>query len=138
MTAKEYLSQIHRLDEEIKANKRRIRELSADIGGVRAIDYSGDKVSGSNDADPMASQIAKLIDMEGRVRAETIELQEKKDKIIREIRQLEDVRYVTLLTMRYVHCDRWEQIAVDMHLTIRWVYQMHGEALKAFEKLNMC
>lgn len=138
MTAKEYLMQIHLLNEEIKANRRRMRELESDIGGVRAIDYSGDKVSGSNESDPMASNIARLVDLEKKIGDETVELQEMKDKIIGEIRQLDDARYVTLLTMRYVHCDRWEQIAVDMHLTIRWVYQMHGEALRAFEKSNMC
>jgi hypothetical protein len=137
MTAKEYLQQIHRLSEEIRCNRRRISEIESDISGLKAIDYSGDKVGGSGDPDQMASKIARLVDLEQRIADETVELQEKKGKIIKEIRQLKDARYVTLLTTRYVNCDMWERIAVDMHLTIRRVYQMHGEALKAFEKQNM-
>ena len=133
MTAKEYLMQIHRLDEDIKSNRRRIEELKYSIGGIRAIDYAGDKVSGSNDPDPMASQIAQLVDLERKVNAETVDLQKAKDKIINEIRHIEDTRYVTLLTRRYVDCERWEQIAVDMNESIRHVFRIHGDALKAFK-----
>ena len=136
MTTKEYLQQIHRLSEEIRCNRRRISEIESDISGLKAIDYSGDKVGGSSDPDQIASKVARLVDLEQRVAGETVELQEKKDTIIKEIRSMSDTRYITLLTMRYVECERWERIAVDMNLTIRWVYQMHGSALKAFEDLK--
>ncbi len=133
MTAKEYLMQIHRLDEDIKSNRRRIEELKYSIGGIRAIDYAGDKVGGSSEPDPMAAQIAQLIDLERKVNAETVELLQKKDRIVREIRSVEDTRYVALLTRRYVDCERWEQIAVDMNESIRHVFRIHGDALKAFK-----
>lgn len=133
MTAKEYLMQIHRLDEDIKSNRRRIEELKYSIGGIRAIDYAGDKVGGSSEPDSMAAQIAQLVDLERKVNAETVELLKKKDRIVREIRNVEDTRYVTLLTLRYVDCERWEQIAVDMNESIRHVFRIHGDALKAFK-----
>lgn len=138
MTAKEYLMQIHRLDEDIKANKRRVIELESSIGNVKAVNYSGDKISGSGDPDTMAAQVARLVDLEAEINSETVQLQEKKNKIIGEIRNLEDTRYVVLLTMRYVDCSRWEKIAVDMNLTLRRVYQIHGRALNAFKMLDVC
>ncbi len=136
MTVKEYLQQIHRLSEEIRCNRRRISEIESDISGLKAIDYSGDKVGGSGDPDQMASKVARLVDLEQRIADETVELQETKDTIIGEIRSMSNTKYVTLLTMRYVECERWERIAVDMNLTMRWVYQMHGNALKAFEEIK--
>ena len=137
MTAKEYLMQIHRLDEEIKVNQRRIAELQNSIGGLKAIDYSGDKVNGSHESDPMSSRVAKLIDLEKRVSAELVELQIKKNEMISEIRRLNDTRYVTLLTMRYVDWLPWENISETMKLTLRHVFRIHGDALNAFKELNM-
>lgn len=138
MSAKEYLSQIYLLDAEIKQNKKRIAELDSDIGRLKAIDYSGDKVQSSGDKDTLTDGVSKLLDLQRKVAREMIELQFKKQKITSEIRQLPKADHVTLLTMRYVNCERWERIAADMNLTIRWVYQIHGNALKAFEKMNMC
>ena len=136
MSAKEYLSQIYLLDAEIKQNKRRLAELDSDIGQLKAIDYSGDKIQNSGQSDTITDGVSKLIDLQSKVTKEMIELQSRKQKITSEIRQLPKPDYVTLLTMRYVNCERWERIACDMNLTLRWVYKIHGNALKEFEKLN--
>jgi hypothetical protein len=57
MTAKDYLSQVYKLSREIESNKRRIAELESEIGGLRAINYSGDKVQ-SSPVDALAEGIA--------------------------------------------------------------------------------
>ncbi|MBE6003749.1 MAG: hypothetical protein E7232_06635 [Lachnospiraceae bacterium] len=137
MSAKEYLSQIYLLDAEIKQNKKRIAELDSDIGRLKAIDYSGDKVQSSGDKDTLTDGVSKLLDLQRKVAKEMIELQFKKQKITSEIRQLPKADHVTLLTMRYVNCERWERIATDMNLTMRRVLQIHGNALSIFEKINM-
>ncbi len=145
MTAKEYLMQIYRLNEELEINKDRVRELESNITWIKAVDYSGDKVSSSHN-DKMCEQVAKLVDLEQKVRTESLEIQEKKDKIISEIKQigelshlkeLQKAKYIKVLTLRYVNCKRWEKIACDMSESIRHVHRIHGEALNAFKSLDI-
>ena len=91
MSAKEYLMQIRRLSDLIASNKRRIEELELNNEGIRAIDYSGDKVQASSN-DAMADSIARLVDLQQDVITQTVELQEKKAMIIGEIRRIDDFR----------------------------------------------
>ena len=135
MSAKEYLMQIRRLSDLIASNKRRIEELELNIGGIRAIDYYGDKVQASPN-DVMADSIARLVDLQQDVIAQTVDLQNKKDAMMSKIRRLDDLRYVNLLTYRYIDCLRWEQIAVNMNETMRHIFRIHGKALAEFERAN--
>ena len=136
MSAKEYLMQIRRLSDLIASNKRRIEELELNIGGIRAIDYSGDKVQASpNDA--MADSIARLVDLQQDVITQTVELQEKKNKILQEIRQIPDTDCVDILTYRYVDCDRWEDVEEKMGRTVRQLHRIQKRAYEEFEKLSI-
>ena len=38
--------------------------------------------------------------------------------------------YRILLEKRYLSFMKWEDIAFDMHCSLRTIYRMHGEALK--------
>ncbi|MGN8818565.1 hypothetical protein ACTNEN_09625 [Oribacterium sp. HCP28S3_H8] len=134
MTAKEYLSQVYKLSREIESNKRRIAELESEIGGLRAIDYSGDKVQ-SSPVDSLSEGIARLDEMQRRLITDTVKLQRDKGRILEEIRSLPDTRYIEILTLRYVDCERWETIASNMHESIRHIFRIHGDALVAFSKM---
>jgi hypothetical protein len=34
----------------------------------------------------------------------------------------------------YILCQSWEQIAMDMHFSLRWITKLHGWALQDLEK----
>lgn len=132
MSAKEYLSRVRLLTVEIRADKARLKELDESIGWIKAIDYSKERIQASGDNVDLSGKVAELVELQNKVAAEMSKLQREKQRIISEIRQLGNADYITLLTMRYVECARWEKIAVDMGLTLRRVYQLHGDALQAF------
>ena len=49
------------------------------------------------------------------------------------INRLDNTIYRTLLIARYINCKTWEQIADEMGYDLRWIYRLHGKALKAIE-----
>lgn len=49
------------------------------------------------------------------------------------IEDLKDPRLRLLLRYKYMDGLRWETIADIMHYEIRWIYELHGQALKELE-----
>ena len=50
------------------------------------------------------------------------------------INALDDYRYIAILTEYYINCQRWEDIAESMEMSVRHTLRLHGEALQAFRK----
>lgn len=136
MTAKEYLRQIGTLDAKINRRMKQVEELKALATSTGSL-TPGDKVQSSPSGDKMSGIVIKWIDMEHEVTAMIDELIDLKNQIIGEIHQLDDVRYIRILEMRYIDQDKWEQIALNMHMDIRHVYRLHGYALQEFAQKNM-
>ena len=141
MSAKEYLQQIHRLDSEIRQHKRRIIELENEIGGLKAIDYSADRIQ-STPQDRMPGGIARLVELQNELMGEVVLLQEKKRRITAEIGMIKDGSArkedeAHVLVLRYINCLDWKTIGDEMSLTERRVQQIHGHALEDFRKLNL-
>jgi len=155
MTAKEYLKQIEKWQAQINNIREktagRLEKLQQELEalytqaqGMRAITYDRDRVQVSpgntledlmvliNDA---SAEYAKAITTERLTANRKIAtLQGKIDKATDLIDSLDDIRYATILRLRYVDCKRWEAIACDMTYTYRHVLRVHGEALQAFSK----
>lgn len=134
MTAKEYLQQIHRIESKLRRLKKRrddIRETMYDVGSPS---LDADKVQSSLSGDSMLRLIARVDDIERSIIAEMCELQERKETICNQIEGLSDDRYKDVLFQRYVLLRSWERISVDMGYGIKWIYQLHGEALQDFAK----
>ena len=98
---------------------------------------SPDKVQTSLTGDKLAKIIADIDDLE-RQYADTIQdLVEKVKKITRKIESMENEQYKQILFNRYVESETWEKIAVDMNYSFRHILRLHGEALKAYEKMSL-
>lgn len=136
MTAKEYLRQIAVLDAKINRRQKEVEELKLMVTSVYPM-TDGDRVQSSGSKDRVADIVAKWVDLEAEIEELVDHLVEKKHRIIGEIHQLDDVRYIRVLEMRYVDCVTFEQIAVSMHLDIRWIYRLHGFALQEFAKKHL-
>ena len=52
-------------------------------------------------------------------------------RIERQIRQMEDEREV--LRLRYIKGLKWEEVALKMNYSWKWVHKIHGRALQNFE-----
>ena len=136
MTAKEYLRQIAVLDAKINRRQKEVEELKTLATHITTT-AEGDRVQSSGSMDRMAGIVARWVDLEEEIGQMINRLVEVKHRIIGEIHQLEDARYIQLLEMRYVDMDTFEQIAVNMQYDIRWIYRLHGFALQEFAKKHL-
>lgn len=76
----------------------------------------------------------RLIELEQAVNERTRELVRWKLAAIDAIRQVEEPRLAELLELYYIDGFTWEQVAERMgYVDVRWVYVLHGRALKMFE-----
>jgi len=134
MTAKEYLSQIKEIDQQIGRMQRRRDALRASLYslGSPAGSMNADKVQTTVSGDKMLRLIAQADEMELDIVRETLRLRQEQARIAEQIEGLSDQRYRTILHDRYVLCYKWEQIARGMRMDERWVYRLHGQALQAF------
>lgn len=135
LTAKGYLSQVRDIDGKLKRLQRNLESLKADMYSIKSTtDYDADKVQTSIVGDKLLNLIAKVDEMQQEIMDELVNLEKKKSIIISQIESLDDERYRTILHDRYICFMKWEEIAVDMHRDIRYVYRLHGRALQEFQR----
>ena len=60
---------------------------------------------------------------------------EKRKHIISQIDSLKNKDYYSVLTLRYVLNNTFDEISEKMNYSIRNVFKIHGRALQEFEKL---
>lgn len=134
MTAKEYLSRIRRQNQIVKQVEKELAAVKADIVSLKAASLA-EKVSGSRHAD-LADSYIRLEKYFDKVNAEWDVLIDMREEAKTMIRALPDEHQQAVLYARYINCDRWETIAFDMHYSWRGIFGLHGEALKAFERVH--
>lgn len=132
MTVKEYLKQIERYKLLIAHNQDRLMELRSMLTAIQGVSYDYDRVQSSNHGG-MAG-VARMVDLELRIKRRMSEYVEISSQIIEQINQLGDTQASELLYLRYVRLMRWEEIACVMHKGIRGVYKSHKRALRLFEE----
>lgn len=130
MTTKEYLSQVRLLDVKIKNKLKELehlREMSTSLGG-----FSFDeKVQTSKETgDTIGISVSKIIDLQHEINKDIEIFKKARDEIVKTIEEVGNTDYYDLLYQRYVLYRKWEEIAVNMHKDIRWIYRLHGRALE--------
>ncbi|RLK63168.1 DUF1492 domain-containing protein [Atopobacter sp. AH10] len=133
MNAKKYLKQIQQLDREIDRKICEKNKIYASL--FKSSKYQPDLVSKSRSS-RLDDTYAKIIDLSNEIDSMVDRLVDMKVKVTRLIDQLEDRRNRAVLSYRYVAGKRWEEIAEIMGYEVRWVYRLHGQALKEFDKIT--
>ena len=64
MTAREYLSEIQRLQTIIEQKQERIKEIRESASTVRAVRFDLEKVQGGGHTDKIGEAVAKIFDLE--------------------------------------------------------------------------
>lgn len=140
MTTKEYLQQIFTIRQKISRLNSRRDEIRREMYAMKspAGKMSADKVQSSTTGDQILKLIASVDSIERDIVEEIQILERMRDRISREIEAVPDDRYKRLLHQRYELCWRWEKIAADWGadgISVRHIYRLHGDALKAFAKV---
>ena len=137
MTAKEYLRQIAVLDAKIKRRQTEIEELKTAATHITTTLDENKVWTAGGSIDKIADIVTRWVVMEQNVAEMLDQLMTLRHKIIGEIHQLTDDRYIRILEMRYVDRETFEQIAVNMQYDIRWIYRLHRYALQEFAKKHL-
>lgn len=129
MDPKKYLSRYLIADREIDRKLEEISRLRLKITGT-GIDLSTDHIQSSPAGDRMARTVEKIVDMSRELDEQIDALREIKRDVLQTISMLPDERQRAVLRRRYINGKTWEQIAVDLNMSYRWVCELHGRALK--------
>lgn len=131
MTAKQYLRQLSRIQQNIRILTEEIVMRRAKLTSI-TVTPSGDRVQVSTSGDRFADMMAALADKELQQESLIYEYQAMRDKIVDQILELENEIYSHVLYARYVQEWRWDVIANEMHYSREYICRIHGRALQAF------
>ena len=133
MDAKQYLRKVRYLDKTISAKLEQIETLHAQV--TKTTTVLSDMPGCKGNQDKLAKTIAKIVDLKKGRRQEIEDYVDLKEEAIRLIDSMSDGRHRLVLTYRYINGKTWEEIAVEMHYTYKWVHVLHGQALADFENV---
>ena len=84
---------------------------------------------GEAEADRLTDGVAKLSELEEEIDGKIDALIDLRRKINGYIDAIPAEDLQRLLRLRYIDGMKWERIAVEMGIEVRWVYRLHGRAL---------
>jgi len=127
LNKKEYLQQYKTLDNYINRKVEELEKWKALATKITPI-YS-DMPHGSGSNDKIQSAVENIILLEIELDKSIDEFVNLKREIESKINAVDDGTLRLLLQYRYIDGKTWEQIAVDMFYTYKWVCKLHGDAL---------
>ena len=132
MTVKEFLRSVREQDSLLRAYEQELEDLRRRAYNISSPKL-GDKIQ-SNHLATLDEIVDKLDAQIEKVNAAWDELIDKRNQAKALINKVEDESGRCVLYRYYILIQSWEQIAVEMNYTIRWVYKLHGKALQDLEK----
>ena len=132
MTTKEYLSQVHHLDELMNIRLRELHYWRAKSCSLAGSSFESHNNPNHATEAPYARCLEKIEEVEALVAKQVVQLNHLKKEIGARIDLLEDNDERMLLRYRYLDGLSWNEIAVLFNVSIRTVHRMHGAALKHF------
>jgi hypothetical protein len=135
LTAKEYLSQAYRIDQRINSKLEQVQSLR-DLATKATATLSDMPRSASPNIHRMEDVIAKMVDLETEINADLTMLIDLKHEIVTVVKCVEAPDLQTILELRYLCFQTWEEISVALHLDIRWVHRLHNRALNEVDAIR--
>ncbi len=129
MNAKEYLSQARNLDQRIITKTQMIDSLN-DLATRCTTTYSDMPKRPNHGNSRLEECVMKIIDLEEQITADMEKLVDLKKEITYVIQSVPNPEYQDLLAKRYICCESWEKIAVDMNYELRYIHKLHSRALQ--------
>lgn len=122
------LKESERIEEELEYWRSKSERMTREMCGQPSGSGSGDKVSAS---------VEKILELEEKLSQKHADLMERKAQIEAAIDSLSNETYRLILKLKYINGNTWEQIAVKLDCTYRWVLYLHGRALQSFIKSSL-
>ena len=132
MTAREYLSQAFHIDQRINSKLSQVMRLRETATNCTAT-LSDMPRPDSPNRQRMADTICKIVDLEREINEDIDRLVDLKAEARRVINAVSDPDQQLILELRYLCFKTWEQIAVQMNYSTKYVFDLHRTALKMIE-----
>lgn len=129
---KEELREIIYLDDLINSKLRQIENLRASRFSIGSMSFKPDKVQKTDFRNHQEELIVKLIDLEDDITKDIDRLVDMKTLAKISIDKLNGP-YRLVMSMRYLECMKWKEIAYRLNYSVQAVYKIHGQALKMVE-----
>jgi len=134
MTAKEYLSQAHRLEQRVSNKLMLIESLRSMTQRVTST-IRENAVSHTSNVTSLQDTIIRLMEAENELNQQIDSLVDLKRDIMLRINELSSIDHQLILEKRYLQYLAWHEIAQEMEFSLRWVHRVHEKALKAFDEI---
>ena len=135
MTAKEYLSQAYRIDQRINSKLEQVCSLR-ELATKATSTLTG--TPSTHTSHSMESIIAKMVDLEDEINRDIDALVDLKHEIVTAIKAVGNPEHQTLMELRYLCFNTWEEIAIKMGYSVRSVFRMHDAAVENINAPQSC
>ena len=132
MTAKEYLSQAYKIDNDINSKLEQVASLR-DLATKATTPMSDMPGSPNRNIYKMENTVVKIMELEDEINSDINELISLKADITHMIKRVTNRQERTILEKRYLCFDTWEQISVDMGYSIQHTFRLHDKALREID-----
>ena len=134
MKAKSYLERIELMDTRINTRLQELGMLYALATKTSAV-LGGDRVQSFGSQQKMADSVSKIVDTKKTINAEIDGFVNYKQEALQTMDEYCDSDSIKLLYARYFQYKTWEQIAVELNYTYKWVSGgLHQRALMQIQK----
>ncbi len=133
MTAREYLERLRTIDRDINAMLEHKQEMLERATSIRSMP-DGVCVQTATSSRVESAAVA-LADYGNCINEAVDILVDSKREAQRMIGQIQDSRFKSILTYRYLYNWGWEKIMGQMHFESSHMFRLHGYALLEFENV---
>ncbi len=134
MTAKEYLSQIRKLEYKISRMKVRSEEYERLANSIAGPNYDREPVSGTRNQDaPFVKWILKKCDLDREIESLEEKLVNLKAEVMLTIETLESEDYKNVLVMHYINGLSFGEIAEHLYVSESTVFRWHRYGLESLK-----
>ncbi len=134
ITAKEYLKQIEKLNSKIDS---KLAVLSVLEDGLKNISHcmQGEIVIHSRNVYAQQEFAAKIIDLKTEINVDTDALADLRREAEQAIERIDDSACRTVLSLRYVWLNKWNDVAAAVPCYYRSVFRFRDKGLAALDKM---
>ena len=133
MTAENLLQNLRHLAKEVRTLQEQVYLYRQAADGLKAMQLS-DMPKAKGAGPDTADAIAKLVDTEKLCIEKILELTIAQNEATKIIHCMGNSEHRNILDLRYIVGKSWDDIAVDMDMSLRNVHYLHGQAKRAFIK----
>lgn len=135
MRAKDFLWQlkdVNKLIETLDEEHQRLMDKATDI----SVKYSDVILRTGETSSKQERTVLEMVELADEMKAAVEKMRRIEKKAMTVIEKIEPLRLRTVLIKYYIQNKTFEQTAVEMELTYRWVCELHGQALAQFDQIT--